>query len=543
MTGAASRAIVSGMVLCAVLAAPVDAAAQSAERLYREALAREQTLRVAPDPEVSEYRSLIRAYEAVVRGYPRSGYSDNALWQAAGLARDLHERAGNARDRERAVRFLQLIVSEYPSSSLVAGAILEVARLSDRAGPPDRRASASIADRSVPEADAAPVRSAPVVLQDITRIVLPEVVRVVIELDAEVPFRHERIEDPTRVFVDLQNTIPSEPLRDTELRFGDDIVRQVRTGRHPPSMTRVVLDLDGLANYSVYTLYEPFRVVIDAERAGPAGSLIAGPSDAQPAAALPAPAPEAQPVPPAPNAEGGFSIGRQLGLGASRIVIDPGHGGRDPGAQRDRLSEAEIVLDIALRLEKLLLMQPATEVLLTRRTDAYVALEERTAIANRQQADLFLSIHVNASRNTKTRGVETYFLNFATTQDAETVAARENAASGRNMNNLPGLIRSITLNNKRDESQEFATLVQRALVMELDSEGLQDLGVKQAPFVVLIGAEMPSILAEVAFITNRRDQQLLEKASHRQEIAEALLAGVLQYQQTLKATRNRVAQQ
>jgi N-acetylmuramoyl-L-alanine amidase len=541
MTGAASRAIVSGMVLCAVLAAPVDAAAQSAERLYREALAREQTLRVAPDPEVSEYRSLIRAYEAVVRRYPRSGYSDNALWQAAGLARDLHERAGNSRDRERAVRFLQLIVSEYPSSSLVAGAILEVARLSDRASPPARRASAAGDDRSAPEADAAPARSAPVVLQDITRVVLPEVVRVVIELDAEVPFRHERIEDPTRVFVDLQNTIPSEPLRDTELRFGDDIVRQVRTGRHPPSMTRVVLDLDGLANYSVYTLYEPFRVVIDAERAGPAGSFTAGPSDTQPAAA--ASAPEAQPVPPAPNAEGGFSIGRQLGLGAARIVIDPGHGGRDPGAQRDGLSEAEVVLDIALRLEQLLLMQPATEVLLTRRTDAYVALEERTAIANRQQADLFLSIHVNASRNTRTRGVETYFLNFATTQDAETVAARENAASGRNMNNLPGLIRSITLNNKRDESQEFATLVQRALVMELDSEGLQDLGVKQAPFVVLIGAEMPSILAEVAFITNRRDQQLLEKASHRQEIAEALLAGVLQYQQTLKATRNRVAQQ
>ncbi|RPH53752.1 MAG: N-acetylmuramoyl-L-alanine amidase [Acidobacteria bacterium] len=258
---------------------------------------------------------------------------------------------------------------------------------------------------------------------------------------------------------------------------------------------------------------------------------------------VPAPPQPAPPRPPASNGAGGFSISRQLGLSASRIVIDPGHGGHDPGAMTNGVSEAELVLDIALRLEELLRQQPNTEVLLTRRADAYVPLEERTALANREAADLFLSIHANASRNTKTRGIETYFLNFATTADAEAVAARENVMSARTMNNLPDIVKAITLNNKRDESKDFAALIQRALVRELRTSGMKDLGVKQAPFVVLIGAEMPSILAEIAFITNRQDQQLLKKPAYRQRIAEALLDGVLRYQQALKTGTKKVAQQ
>ena len=258
---------------------------------------------------------------------------------------------------------------------------------------------------------------------------------------------------------------------------------------------------------------------------------------------VPAPPQPAPPRPPASNGAGGFSLSRQLGLSASRIVIDPGHGGHDPGALTNGVSEAELVLDIALRLEELLRQQPNTDVVLTRRSDAYVPLEERTALANREGADLFLSIHANASRNIKTRGIETYFLNFATTADAEAVAARENVMSARTMNNLPDIVKAITLNNKRDESKDFATLVQRALVRELRTSGMKDLGVKQAPFVVLIGAEMPSILAEIAFITNRQDQQQLKKPAYRQRIAEALLSGVLQYQQALKTGTKKVAQQ
>jgi N-acetylmuramoyl-L-alanine amidase len=260
-------------------------------------------------------------------------------------------------------------------------------------------------------------------------------------------------------------------------------------------------------------------------------------------AAIPAPPLSASPRPPASNGAGGFSISRQLGLSATRIVIDPGHGGHDPGAMTEGVSEAELVLDVALRLEELLRQQSNADVVLTRRTDAYVPLEERTALANREGADLFLSIHANASRSSKTRGIETYFLNFATSADAEAVAARENVMSAKTMNNLPDIVKAITLNNKRDESKDFATLVQRSLVRELRTSGMKDLGVKQAPFVVLIGAEMPSILAEIAFITNRQDQQQLKKPAYRQRIAEALLSGVLQYQQALKTGTKKVAQQ
>jgi N-acetylmuramoyl-L-alanine amidase len=243
-----------------------------------------------------------------------------------------------------------------------------------------------------------------------------------------------------------------------------------------------------------------------------------------------------KPIAPTANSSGKFSVARQLGLGVSRIVIDPGHGGHDPGAAAFAVSESELVLDVALRLEKLLQQQPGIEVVLTRRTDEYLGLEERTDIANRESADLFLSIHANASANATARGVETYFLNFALNRQAEAVAARENAASGKTMNNLPDIVKAITLNSKLNESRDFASLIQRSLVRGLapSNKTLRDLGVKQAPFMVLIGAAMPSVLAEISFITNRQDARLLKSSAYRDKIAESLLTGVLKYQQTLK---------
>jgi N-acetylmuramoyl-L-alanine amidase len=194
------------------------------------------------------------------------------------------------------------------------------------------------------------------------------------------------------------------------------------------------------------------------------------------------------------------------------------------------------VLDVALRLQKLLEKQPGIDVTMTRETDVFIPLEERTAIANREGADLFLSIHANASRNTRARGVETYFLNFASNPEAEAVAARENAASGRTMHSLPEIVRAIALNNKLDESRDFADMVQRSLVRRLSgrNKALRDLGVKQAPFVVLIGAGMPSVLAEISFVTNRQEGQLLKSAAYRQHIAEALQDAIVRYQRSLK---------
>jgi len=355
-------------------------------------------------------------------------------------------------------------------------------------------------------------------------------------------------------------------------------VRQVRLGRQANRTTRIVLDAGGVSTYSIYALYEPYRLVIDCVRGlrrSPAPQLILAKSlvatwarklptssphgSALIQAALPSTPPESTPPaasPPAPavstgqtaaipdrNATGGFSIARQLGLGVSRIVIDPGHGGHDPGAMGNGVSEAELVLDVALRLEKLLQKQPGTDVVLTRRTDDFVSLSERTAIANRQSADLFLSIHANASEDGSARGIETYFLNFANNLTAAAVAARENAASGQAMAALPDFVKAIALNNKLDESRDFAGYVQRSMLEKLRvaNKTTKDLGVKQAPFVVLIGAAMPSVLAEISFVTNPQEARLLKSSAYRQRIADALFAAVRKYQSALHAANGQAA--
>jgi N-acetylmuramoyl-L-alanine amidase len=243
-------------------------------------------------------------------------------------------------------------------------------------------------------------------------------------------------------------------------------------------------------------------------------------------------------APPAKNMNGGLSMARQLGLGISRIVIDAGHGGHDPGAKGKSVTEAELVLDVALRLEKLLQKVPGVEVILTRRTDEFVVLEERPAIANRESADLFLSIHANASTNAQARGIETYFQNFANPQSAAAVAARENATSALAMGALPDVVKAIARNNKVDESREFATHIQHAMVdrLKASNRSLKDLGVKQAPFVVLIGATMPAVLAEISFVTNPQEARLVKGNAYRQRIADALFNAIRKYQSSLKTT-------
>jgi N-acetylmuramoyl-L-alanine amidase len=382
----------------------------------------------------------------------------------------------------------------------------------------------------------------PAALKAIRRELLPDALRVTLELDREVMFHDEPLDGPPRVFVDLQNTRPVEQFKDVTLSFPEDLVRQIRVGRHQGATTRVVLDLQSAARHSVYALYDPYRIIIDFERAAQRDADVV--PSATWTSARPALPPAVAPAPPRANVQGGFSLSRQLGLGISRVVIDPGHGGHDPGAQVKSLNEADLVLDIALRLEKLLLKQPGVEVMLTRRTNVYVPLEERTAIANRAGADLFLSIHANASRNARVRGIETYFLNFAPNSEAEAIAARENAGSARTMHDLPDIVNAIALNNKIDESRDFASFVQSAMYDRLRraNRSTRNLGVKQAPFVVLIGATMPSVLAEISFVTNKQDAILLRTSSYRHHIAEALLTGITRYQKALKAAQTVAAQ-
>ena len=571
------------LLVVVLMAATVSArgSADPAREPYVAALAQERVVRAAmsapdaPASTVTQVRDVVTAYRNVVKQYPASGYSDNALWQAGRLALDAYVRFGETRDHDTAVRLLNALVASYPTSKLVKQVPEQLAR----AQLPAMVTAAAPAASAVPAAaPATSPASALATVRSIKRTPLPDGIRLVIELDAEVSFHEERLADPARVFVDLASTKVAADLRDRTLRFdGDsDIVHQVRVGRHPDNTTRVVFDAMGVGKYSIYPLYDPYRLVIDcvrglappplltahalntapirrlplvAPRAGtalaeayavllppPALPTLPSRDDAPRTAAIGVGAPSTSTAPPAKNSGGGFSIARQLGLGVSRIVIDPGHGGHDPGAQGKGIDEAELVLDVSLRLEKLLQKVPGVEVILTRRTDDFIPLQERTAIANREGADLFLSVHANASTNPQARGIETYFLNFANSMGAAAVAARENAASGQSMGALPDFVKAIALNNKLDESRDFASAVQRSMFDRLrgPNKTLKDLGVKQAPFVVLIGAAMPSVLAEISFVTNPQESKLLKATAYRQRIAEALYGAVRRYQTSLK---------
>jgi N-acetylmuramoyl-L-alanine amidase len=225
-----------------------------------------------------------------------------------------------------------------------------------------------------------------------------------------------------------------------------------------------------------------------------------------------------------------------LGLKLGRVVIDPGHGGHDVGTQGPSgLYEKDVVLDVARRLGVLIEARLQSEVIYTRSDDTYIPLEERTRIANDRKADLFLSIHANSSPYRTAAGVETYYLNFTTSKAALDLAARENAGSERSVFDLKEILQKIALKDKIDESREFATRLQTSLygVSSKGNTAAKNRGIKKAPFVVLIGASMPSVLAEIGFLTNTEDEALLRKPEHRQKIAEALYKGIASYADTL----------
>ena len=579
----------------------------TARAMYTRALEQERTVRdEANKPTVADMRKVIAAYEAVVRKHPSSGYSDNALWQGGNLAMLAYQRFGDENDHKTATRLFNQLVNGYPTSKLVkdarealaaptpavisaspvptGGQTFAPVSVSDSV---TRRKSSATSDTPRTRSDPAP--AALTTLKDVQRTTLPDGIRVTMELDAEIVYHQEEIVNPRRLFFDLKGVKTPANLQDATLKFDGDVVKEVRLGRHPQNTTRLVVDLDGIASYTVYPLYSPYRLVVDLQRttearhepatrapemsapkpfvappltvdtktpaAGTAVSAIKPPlapppplptvqpkPQASASASDPTPLPSKQagprtapPITPAANSNGKFSLSRQLGLSVSRIVIDAGHGGHDPGAHGNGINEAELTLDVAQRLQTLLEKQPGFEVVMTRDTDEFIPLQERTAIANREGADLFLSIHANASRNVQAHGIETYFLNFATNPEAEAVAARENAASGQAMHSLPDIVKAIALNNKINESRDFAAAVQKSMVKHLNSKNhsVRDLGVKQAPFVVLIGATMPSVLAEISFLTNKQDGTQLKAQAYRQQIAQALFEAILNYQQAL----------
>jgi N-acetylmuramoyl-L-alanine amidase len=523
-------------------------ARDSAKTLYDKALKLEQQLKSSTklQGQLSQWKQVTDAFRTVYYKYPSSGYCDNALFHVGSLYAEMGERFRDPLYFRRACSSYEFLIQQYSSSSLVQEAMLEYIRIQrnelDNAVDAQtmeaklkaRWPKAALALTTISPPAKSNDSSDPAVLSSLRHYTGPDYTRVVIDLSKEVSVKRNRLANPDRLYLDFENTTVKRALLQQNLPVDDGFLKQIRVGQNTEKKARVVLDLKSIETYDIFPLYHPYRIIVDIQ-----GKKVAQES---------APALPEQPVAPPEmaktNTNGRYSLARQLGLKVGRIILDPGHGGHDPGAMYGRLREKDITLDVAHKL-KSILEEEGYVVLMTRSHDKYVPLEERTAFANGNSADLFVSVHVNSSRNRRARGIETYYLNFATTVEAMEVAARENAITGKNMAELQKLTTAIALNSKIEESREFAQLIQKNLISHLEKPyAIPNLGVKQAPFYVLIGAQMPSILAEISFLSNQQESVLLEKPSYRQSIAEGLAGGIKRYVETLaedKLTQNRRA--
>jgi N-acetylmuramoyl-L-alanine amidase/type II secretory pathway predicted ATPase ExeA len=358
--------------------------------------------------------------------------------------------------------------------------------------------------------------------------------RVIVALDDTVQYDSARISGPERIYFDLHNARLNSSVEPKTTPPQGGLLKWVRVAQNTDDMVRLVLDADGTKEYSAQLLSNPYRLVIDlhAQSTGAAPSAASSVAEQQNTANGPS-----------ASSDGRLSLARELGLKISRIAIDPGHGGSDTGAMGPHgLVEKNLCLDVALRLGQLIENNiEGAEVIYTRKSDKYVSLENRTAIANEAKADLFVSIHANSSDSPQARGVETYYLSLAASPESMKLATRENALALSSLHDLPELIQKITRNQKIAESRQLAEDMQSALSqrLELVSARETNRGVKQAPFIVLTGANMPAVLSEISFLSNASDESLLLESSQRQRIAEGLYRGIARYLDSLNSLQQK----
>ena len=352
----------------------------------------------------------------------------------------------------------------------------------------------------------------------------PNYTRVVIDASHETTYIHRllkkdpSLKKPQRLYVDLKRSRLGKNIK-RNIPINDDLLTDARAGQYSNDSVRVVVDIKSFKTYKVFSLKDPFRIVID----------VWGTSDGKVAR-------HKQPI--MTSKKNGKlpagALAKQLALGVSRIIIDPGHGGRDYGAPGylKGVHEKDVVLQISRRLAKKIRKELKYEVYLTRNSDRFLTLEERTAIANTKSADLFISIHTNSHKDRRAFGIETYFLNLATDDEAIRVAAMENATSTKNISDLQTILSDLMQNAKINESSRLAGYVQSSMVRHLRNKRysrVKDKGVKQAPFYVLLGAQMPAVLVETSFISNPRECKRLTTPLYQERLCEAIIKGILTY--------------
>ena len=513
----------------------------AARAAYREARQYHDQLLARPESErnLRRYTRAIFLYRRVIDHDPTYGACDDALFAVASLYEEMGKRFGQEGDRNQAIYYYRFVADEYPRTPHRRRA-LERARQLERGA----------VQRESQPPDIHNDESQMATVTEIWHRSNKGYARVGINLDREVEVKAEFLTDPDRLYFDLENTKLSPDLPEL-FEVNDALIHRIRVGQNRPGVVRIVLDFGKINQYHYFGLYDPFRLVIDAFGTHPPTDPQTSGSDLD-RALNPGQQQEGNPAndlrsgatPNPPEADVGLT--RVLGLKVKRVVLDPGHGGEDTGTiGPSGLLEKDLVLDVSGRLKDLLETRLGTEVILTRSRDEFIALEERTAIANQQQADLFISIHANSARNREASGVETFILDFASEDEALEVATRENAASQRSVRELEKLLTQIAYREYNHESQELAQMVQRNLFEGLQPHrpSHQNRGVKRAPFIVLIGSRMPSILTEIGFLSNPSDERYLRREEARDHVAEALYGGIEKYFQALGtvSTRNRTA--
>jgi N-acetylmuramoyl-L-alanine amidase len=334
---------------------------------------------------------------------------------------------------------------------------------------------------------------------------------------------------PSEITVDVFQTRLNPIVPEETSPSRADYLKRLRIAQKSPTTVRLTIeaDLSRVRLYQVYNVLDPFRIVIDIY-----------PKDKTAPAAVEAPAPAPKPKMPQPAepVRGGYSLARQLGLGVRTVILDPGHGGSDPGClDPTGPQEKDLNLDIALRLKAILEAETDLSVILTRETDIHVPLETRTVVANQKKADLFISIHVNAFRTKTRRGIETFFLNFSPDPAVNELAARENATTTKTIGEMDKIIRKIAQNSRIIESRVLAEKIQANLVQYLARRyaNVKDLGAKGGPFWTLLGSEMPSILVEVAHLSNPDESKRLQDPAFRQNAARGIFEGIAAYIRSL----------
>jgi N-acetylmuramoyl-L-alanine amidase len=354
----------------------------------------------------------------------------------------------------------------------------------------------------------------------------PRYTRVVIDANHDTIFTHHELREdpaigkPQRIYIDMHNSRLDQNLQKV-VPINDNLLKDARAGQYAKDTVRVVIDIKSFKTFKIFSLKNPFRVVLDVWGLDPEMGDVATQAPLPPSAAQ-----DGKKIQPS-------AIAKQLALGVRRIVIDPGHGGKDYGAPgyTKGVHEKKVALQIGRLLKKMISDQLKCEAILTRRGDQYLSLEERTAIANTQNADLFVSIHTNASADRRAFGIETYILNLATDDEAIRVAAMENATSAKNISDLDSILQDLMQNAKVNESTRLAGYVQHAMHHRLRQkyDQIRNKGIKQAPFYVLLGADMPSILVETSFISNPRECKRLTSKQYQEQICQGIVDGIKRY--------------